>query len=100
MPRLDRFLALFGFRPNQPPAAFSDTALGRCFVQTLTWEKSTTSTQWPYTLHLGAKQWRVRLNDFPEEPLYSLFIDDCHIGDFDDWPESWQRASSTSCGDE
>ncbi|MES1952738.1 hypothetical protein S4A8_17851 [Salinisphaera sp. S4-8] len=31
----------------------------------------------------------IRVNDFPAAPLFSLFADRRHIGDFDDWPDAW-----------
>ena len=31
----------------------------------------------------------VRLNDFPEEPLYSLLVDGNVVIHFDDWPDFW-----------
>ena len=34
-------------------------------------------------------KWLVRMNDFPDEPLYTLLIDGTAIIHFDDWPEFW-----------
>jgi hypothetical protein len=34
-------------------------------------------------------QWFIRLNDFPEEPLYSLMVDGSEVIHFDEWPEIW-----------
>lgn len=33
--------------------------------------------------------WVLRLNDFPDHPLYTFFIDSQCIGDIDDLPASW-----------
>jgi hypothetical protein len=33
----------------------------------------------------------IRVNDFPAEPLYSIFIDDVFVTDLEDWPEGWVR---------
>ncbi|MEV6583118.1 hypothetical protein AB0M92_33725 [Streptomyces sp. NPDC051582] len=33
--------------------------------------------------------WVLRLNHFPEHPLYTLFIDAHVIGDIDDVPDAW-----------
>jgi hypothetical protein len=38
---------------------------------------------------VGASQWFVRLNDFPDEPQYTLLIDDTETLHFDDWPSFW-----------
>lgn len=34
-------------------------------------------------------RWTARLNDFPDEPLWTLFIDGGEILHFDDWPTVW-----------
>ena len=38
---------------------------------------------------VGAQRWSVRINDFPDEPLYSLLIDGDEVIHFDDWPRFW-----------
>ncbi|MBK1880688.1 hypothetical protein [Pelagicoccus mobilis] len=37
------------------------------------------------------KRWKIRLNDFPDEPLYTLIIEQKEIIHFDDWPDFWVR---------
>ena len=51
----------------------------------------TEDVAFPYEARLGSHHLRLRLNDFPDEPLFSLFIDEVHMADFDDWPPAWQR---------
>ena len=34
----------------------------------------------------------IRLNDFPDEPMYTLFVGKQEIGSFDDWPSTWHRS--------
>jgi hypothetical protein len=38
--------------------------------------------------------WRIRINDFPDELMYSLMIGGENAGDFHfhDWPETWRRS--------
>jgi hypothetical protein len=36
-------------------------------------------------------EWRIRLGDFPAEPLYTLAIDGTPIESFDTWPAAWTR---------
>lgn len=51
----------------------------------------TADVDFPYEATLDEHRLRLRLNDFPDEPLFSLFADDIHLADFDDWPPTWQR---------
>jgi hypothetical protein len=45
----------------------------------------------PWQAKVDHQDWVLRINEFPEEPLYTLFIDDEEIGDFDDWPRNWSK---------
>ena len=45
----------------------------------------------PYQAKVGDETWVVQLNDFPEEHLYTLFIDGKEPESFDDWPVQWSR---------
>ena len=38
---------------------------------------------------VDGKEWLVRLNDFPDEPLHTLLVDGREIIHFNDWPEAW-----------
>lgn len=37
------------------------------------------------------KNWKIKMNDFPEEVLYTLFVDGKPVLDFDDWPQHWDK---------
>lgn len=56
----------------------------------LAWQASD-DAEFPYQTELDAHRLQVRVNDFPEEPLYSLMIDGVHAADFDKWPGHWTR---------
>lgn len=58
--------------------------------QLVNWDK-TTNPEYPYQAMIGGHQWILRINDFPAEPFYTLFIDGDVKLDFDDWPFSWKR---------
>lgn len=38
---------------------------------------------------VSGAQWLIRMNDFPDEPLYTLLIDGAEVLHFDDWPGFW-----------
>lgn len=56
----------------------------------IVWEENA-DAEYPYTADFNGERGVIRLNDFPDENLYTLIIDDAEIADFDDWPESWHR---------
>jgi len=45
---------------------------------------------------VGTRRWAVRINDFPEEPLYTLIVDEEEVGDFDNWPPEWIRGDDAA----
>ncbi len=58
--------------------------------KSIIWTK-TDDQDFPYAAKVDNESWKLRLNDFPEEPLYTLCIEGRPAIDFDDWPESWTR---------
>ena len=48
----------------------------------------------PWATEVDGTIWRIRINDFPDELMYSLIIGNENAGDFHDWPETWQRPSA------
>jgi hypothetical protein len=65
-------------------------SLDACLHTEAHW-KDSEDIDWPWIAAVGKAVWRLRLNDFPEEPMYTLFVDGNEVGDFNDWPELWQR---------
>lgn len=51
----------------------------------------TGQSEHPYKASVGQSTWTIRVNDFPAEPMYTLFIDGVEAGDLEDWPEAWTR---------
>jgi hypothetical protein len=44
-----------------------------------------------YTAVVGNSEWKIRINDFPAEPLYTLIVDCSEIIHFNDWPKEWVK---------
>jgi hypothetical protein len=61
-------------------------------ARTLSWN-STGDPFHPWETEVDGTNWRIRINDFPDELIYSLIIGNENAGDFHDWPETWQRPS-------
>jgi hypothetical protein len=58
--------------------------------QTVVWAK-TEQAEFPYLAEINGQSWQIRINDFPEQPLYTLFVGNQEIGSFDQWSHTWQR---------
>jgi uncharacterized protein YjaG (DUF416 family) len=71
--------------------------LGQKLAQELSW-RSTNDRAHPWATEVDGTPWRIRVNDFPDELMYTLIIGSENAGDFHDWPEAWQRASDASPG--
>ncbi len=54
------------------------------------WEK-TEDPIFPYSAIVDGKRLQLRVNDFPEEPLYTLIVDGVEVVSFDDFPKNWSR---------
>ncbi|MEU9175675.1 hypothetical protein AB0C90_02200 [Streptomyces sp. NPDC048550] len=55
----------------------------------VTWHDTDTRV-FRWAARTEGRWWVLRLNDFPEHPLCTLFIDGQVIGDVDDVPDTWQ----------
>jgi len=58
------------------------------------WRYCADTTEYLLETQVGAHRWMVRMNDFPDEPLYTLFIEGEAIIDFNDWPKGWKDRPS------
>ena len=54
------------------------------------WQE-TDDADFPYRTRLDNIEWRIRIDDFPDEPLFSLIREGKHVADFDDRPSFWKR---------
>ncbi len=52
---------------------------------------TTADPEFPYAARLGSQQCLIRLNDFPNQQLYTLLVNGEAVAEFDDWPTLWSR---------
>jgi hypothetical protein len=45
----------------------------------------------PYRAEVDGRAHRIRVNDFPAEPLYTLLVDGEVLADLEDWPVAWVK---------
>lgn len=67
-----------------------DSKVTRRLRQVTIWRK-TGDLEIPWDAQVSCHFWQVRLNDFPRAYMYTLIIDGEAIGDFNNWPDAWDR---------
>ena len=46
----------------------------------------------PYQGKSGGNDWKICLGDFPDEPLYKIFLNGTCVKTFEDWPSpTWKH---------
>lgn len=60
-------------------------------AETLVWRK-TADPKHPYVTECDGDRFVIRVNDFPDDHLYTLFANDVKLADFDEWPSHWKRS--------
>ena len=53
--------------------------------------KRTADPRHPFAAKFEGEKCVIRLNDFPDEHLYTLIVDGEEVVAFDDWSASWNR---------
>ncbi|HUR95179.1 MAG TPA: DUF416 family protein [Gemmatimonadales bacterium] len=77
-------------RRKKKGRAHANPELATHLGQTVEWT-ATEDFDYPWAAAPGGSRWRVRLNDFPDEIMYTLIVEDRPVGDFHDWPDRWRR---------
>lgn len=79
-------------RPPQTPAKADkkNVILLQALARPLSWS-ATDSVEVPWATDVDGIAWKVQLNDFPDEMMYSLVMDEKIVGNFHDWPKVWAR---------
>jgi len=67
-----------------------DRKLAKLLRQVTIW-RLTGDVDRPWEADVPDHRWQVRLNDFPDDYMYSLLIDGEVAGDFHNWPQAWDR---------
>jgi hypothetical protein len=62
--------------------------------------RPTEDMTFPWEAHPEGRHWRIRLNDFPDDHMYTLVVNGAELGDFDNWPETWDRGAGESAPSE
>ena len=53
--------------------------------------KRTTDAHYPFAAEFEGEKCMIRLNDFPDEHLYTLIVGGKEVVSFDDWSAKWTR---------
>jgi hypothetical protein len=73
-----------------------DAELAALTSQPLLWQDFSPSDQrkdvfFVHQTRAQGHELRLAMNDFPAEPLYTLFVDGAAVASFDDFPAHWTR---------
>lgn len=58
--------------------------------------KQTENPRFPYTSDFNGERLTIRVNNFPDEPLYTLIVNETRELDFEDWSVNWKRPVKTA----
>ncbi len=67
-----------------------DPKVTRLLRRVTAW-RQTGNLEIPWDAQGSGQLWQVRLNDFPRAYMYTLIIAGEVIGDFNNWPDAWDR---------
>lgn len=63
----------------------------KLFKQHLVWQTGENAL-YPYKIFVDGSEYFIRLNDWPEEPMYSLLDSNRKLlANMDGWPRVWQK---------
>lgn len=62
-------------------------------ARAVAWEASG-DAEYPWRAVLDGHETRIRINDFPAEPLYSVIIAHQSVGELEDWPPTWRKGAN------
>ena len=56
----------------------------------INWQR-TDDALFPFQTRFDGEDLKIRINDFPSEPLYTLLVNGKEVADFNNWSESWSK---------
>ena len=59
-------------------------------AEEIAWQK-TADPKHPFMAEVEGEKCVIRVNDFPDEHLYTLIVNRIEVADFDDWSAQWVR---------
>jgi hypothetical protein len=66
------------------------TKVSDYLAEKIHWQKTKDPTH-PFVAQYEGEECVIRLNDFPDEHLYTLIVNGVELADFDDWSAQWSR---------
>lgn len=63
--------------------------LEQCLQTPVSWSESGDPMR-PLSAEVDGQSWVLRINDFPAEPLFTLFVDGEELGDLNEPPANWR----------
>jgi hypothetical protein len=60
------------------------------FSKHVKWDRTKDET-FPFLANVEGVAVKIRLNEFPDEHLYTLFVEDEETFSFNTWPVQWER---------
>ena len=68
--------------------------------QDVDWRTASGKEGIAFVAEKGGAAWSIRINDFPDEPLFTLIVGGEEVLHFDDWPHFWVRPELPEMGPE
>ncbi len=68
-----------------------ENAENNYFSKKIVWQENK-NPEYPYVASSNGRTLKLRINDFPEENLYTLLENEKEIADFDDFPANWEKS--------
>lgn len=67
----------------------------RLLNRAVVWE-ATSDPEFPYSGASDGERFLVRMNDFPTENLYTVFVNGEPVLELEEWPDNWIRPPDSS----